>query len=163
MNNNNLTKESEFTVGEEKWLNYILAFLFFALFAYGVVDAARRNFKNIDYQSYVFTLAVIPAFYLFKRGKSKRIYIRINKTGIYQDEKLLTKWDGLLKAYLAQKEKNSFFNIQDNFQLVLEYRGPNAKEGIRRKIPLTNSQDKSEEDVLRAVNFFWNLYRKDFA
>jgi hypothetical protein len=163
MNNNNLTKESEFTVGEEKWLNYILAFLFFALFVYGVVDAARRNFKNIDYQSYVFTLAVIPAFYLFKRGQSKRIYIRINKTGIYQDEKLLTKWNGLLKAYLAQKEKNSFINIQDNFQLVLEYRGPNAKEGIRRKIPLANSQDKSEEDVLRAVNFFWNLYRKDFA
>jgi len=161
MGKNILNKDSQFTVGEEKILNYILGFLFLALFMYGLIDAVRRNFTNIDYQSFVFGLAIGPAILFFKKANSRRVFIRINKTGIYQHEKLVSGWGNLLKAHLAQKEKSSFFNIQDNFQLVLEYKTGNGKEGVRKKIPLTNNQNKSEEDVLQAVQFFWALYKKE--
>ncbi|NOT50679.1 MAG: hypothetical protein HOP10_05335 [Chitinophagaceae bacterium] len=154
-----LTKDSEFTVGEEKILNYILALFFLALFAYGLIDAAKRNFKNIDYQSYVFALAIAPAIYCFRRANSKRVYIRINKNGIFQDGKLITDWSNFLRAWLGQKEKTGIFNIKDNFLLIVEYK-KNGK-GFRHKIPLTNTQNKSEEDVLAAVNFFWKIYRTD--
>jgi len=156
-----LTKDSQFTVGEEKVLNYVMALLFFALFLYGLMDAINRNFKKIDYQSYVFALAIAPVIYFMHRAYSKRVYIRVNKNGIYQDEKLVTGWPGLLKAYIAQKEKTGFFNIRDNFMLVVEYRKDGDKEGFRRKLPLTNTQNKSEEEVLEAVQFFWKEYRKD--
>ncbi|MGQ0737730.1 MAG: hypothetical protein ACT4OJ_01600 [Bacteroidota bacterium] len=156
-----LTKDSQFTVGEEKVLNYVMAVFFLALFLYGLIDAINRNFRNIDYQSYVFALAIAPAIYCIYRAQNKRVYIRVNKKGIYQDEKLVTGWNDLLNAHLAQKEKSSFFNIRDNFILVLEYRKAGTKEGIRRKIPLTNTQNKSEEDVLNAVKFFWNEFRRD--
>lgn len=151
------TKEDQFVVGEERVLNYILAALCFALFLYGVIDAVNRNFRKIDYQSFVFALALIPAYLFFRKARSNRTYIRINKTGIYQDEKLVTSWANFLNAYIGQKEKKNFFSIQDNFILVVEYKKDG--KGFRHKIPLTNTQNKSEEDVLAAVNFFWKAYR----
>jgi|CXWL01.1.fsa_nt_gi hypothetical protein len=160
MGKNHLTNDSQFVVGEEKWLNYILAFLFLALFLYGLIDAVSRQFTNIDYQSYVFALALLPAIYYFRRAHSNKIYIRINKKGIYQDEKLVTSWSNLYKAHLTQKERKGIYNIQDNFLLVVEYKKDAVKEVFRRKIPLTNTQNKSEEEVLEAVQFFWKNYRE---
>ena len=156
-----LTRDSEFTVGEEKILNYILALFFLGLFVYGLADAAKRNFKNIDYQSYVFALAIAPAIFCFRKAHSKRVYIRVNKSGIYQGGKLVTNWSNFLRAYLAQKEKTGFFNIKDNFLLVVEYKRDH--KGFRHRIPLTNTQNKSEEDVLAAVNFFYRVYKTDTA
>jgi hypothetical protein len=156
-----LTKDSEFLVGEEKILNYILGSLCLALFLYGLFDAARRHFINIDYQSFVFALALLPAIYCFRRANNGRVYIRVNKSGIFQDEKLVTGWSNLIKAYIAQKEKTGIFNIKDNFLLVVEYRKEDLKQGARRKLPLTNTQNKSEEEVLEAVMFFWKEYKQD--
>lgn len=153
-----LTKESEFIVGEEKVLNYVLAFLFLGLFLYGLIDAIARNFKNIDYQSYVLCLALIPFVYCLRRAKSRRVYIRVNKTGIYQDEKMVTPWSGFINAHLTQKEKTKIINLQDNFLLVVEYK--KEGKGVRRPIALTNTQNKSEEDVLQAVRFFWKEYKR---
>ena len=157
-----LTKDSEFVVGEAKVLNYFMAAFFLALFLYGIIDAIRRHFINIDYQSYIFAIAIAPAIYRFRRAQSKRVYIRVNKTGIYQDEKLLTNWSNFLNAYIDEKEKKGFFNIKDNFLLVLECRKAD-KQGIRLKIPLTNTQNKSEEEVLKAVQFFWKVYKSDIG
>lgn len=156
-----LTKESEFVVGEEKVLNYIMTAFFIALFLYGLVDAIRRHFINIDYQSFIFAFALVPAIYCFRRAHSNRVYIRVNKTGIYKDEQLVTGWSNLLNAFITQKEKTGIFNIVDNFILVVEYTRDGSPEGFRRKIPLTNTQNKSEEEVLEAVIFFWSAYRKD--
>jgi len=86
---------------------------------------------------------------------------KANGLDIYQDEKLLTGWAGLMKAYIAPKEKKGFFEIRDNVVLVIEYRNEGTNQGIRRKIPLTNTQNKSEEDVLQAVNFFWKEYKRE--
>lgn len=156
-----LTKESEFVVGEEKVLNYIMTAFFIALFLYGLIDAIRRHFINIDYQSFIFALALVPAIYCFRRAHSNRVYIRVNRTGIYKDEQLVTGWSNLLNAFITQKEKTGIFNIVDNFILVVEYTRDGSPEGFRRKIPLTNTQNKSEEEVLEAVKFFWSVYRKD--
>lgn len=156
-----LHKDGQFTVGENKLMSIVLAVLFFALFAYGIFDAARLRFKNIDYQSYVLALALVPCFYFLRRIKSKRIYVRINKTGIYMDEQLVTPWSHLLKAYLGQEKKKKIYDLQDKFILIVEYRGADPTKGYRKKIPLTNTQNKSEEEVLEAVEFFWKLYKRE--
>lgn len=156
-----LSRDSEFVVGEEKVINYVMAAFFLALFLYGLIDAISRRFINIDYQSYVFALAIVPFIYCLRRAQRKKVYIRVNKTGIYQDEKLITGWANLIKTFVAQKENKKFYNIQDNFLLVVEYRKDGHSEGFRRKLPLTNTQNKSEEEVLEAVQFFWKEYRKD--
>jgi len=154
-----LSKDGEFVVGEDKVLDYILASLFFALFLYGSVDAILHHFTKLNYLNYVFGIALAPALILFAKARNKRVYIRINKIGIYQDEQLVTGWSNLLNAYISQKEK--VLSIQDNFILVVEYRKEGFEQGFRRKIPLTNTQNKSEEDVLAAVKFFWKEYRNE--
>ena len=156
-----LTKDGQFIVGEEKILIFIIGILFLALFGYGVFDAARRNFVNIDFQSYVFALAIIPAVMCFRRGRRDRIYIRVNKKGIYEHERMVTDWENLTRVALTQREKTRIIEIQDNFELVVEYRKPNSLQMARRRIPLTNTQNKSEEEVLAAVQFFWREYKKD--
>lgn len=154
-----LHRNTEFIVGEEKVLNYVMAFLFLALFLYGLADAIARKFTNIDYQSLIFTIALLPAVIFFKKARSKRIFIRINKKGIYRDERLLTDWDHFIRAYLDQEQK--VVSIKDNFVLVVEYKKGNAGDAFRQKIPLTNTQNQSEEDVLAAVNFFEREFLKD--
>jgi len=160
-----LTRESQFVVGEEKILNYILASLCFALFLYGLFDAIRRHFRNVDYQSFVFALAIIPAWIFFRKARSNKVYIRINKTGIYHDGKLVAGWGDIRKVHVDQdKEKGLLggtLTLQDNFILVVEYRNTAAMRVSIRKIPLTNTQNKSEEDVLAAVNFFWRAYKNE--
>jgi len=154
-----LNKDSEFIVGEDKVLDYIVATLFFGLFLYGLIDAILKHFVKMNYLNFLFALALAPAIILFAKAKSKRIYIRINKTGIYHDEQFVTSWSNLLHIYLDQKEV--VLTIQDNFILVVEYLKDGFEQGFRRKIPLTNTQNKSEEDVLAAVKFFWNQYKND--
>ena len=154
-----LSNDSEFMVGEDKVLDYILASLFFGLFLYGLIDIIVKKFTNIHYLSYVFTLSLAPAMIFFSKARNKRVYIRINKTGIYQDEQLVTGWSNFLTAYISQKEK--VLSIQDNFMLVVEYLKDGVEKGFRRKIPLTNTQNKSEEEVLEAVKFFWKAYKNN--
>jgi len=148
-----LTNDSEFIVGEEKALVYFLAIAFLGLFLYGLIDMIVRRFSNISYLDFVFIVALLPALLFWRKGRSNHIYIRVNKKGIYQDEKLVTNWPNFLNAYIAQKEKT--ISIQDNFQLVVEHLKDGYTDGFRRKIPLTNTQNKSEEDVLAAIKFFW--------
>ncbi|MEQ1676231.1 MAG: hypothetical protein ABL876_06010 [Chitinophagaceae bacterium] len=154
-----LQKDSEFIVGEEKVLVYVLASLFFGLFLYGLIESIVTHFAKLTYLNFIFAVALLPAILLYRKGKSNRIYIRVNKKGIYQDERLVTGWFNLLKVYITQKE--TVISIQDNFLLVVEYRKEGSKDGFRRRIPLTNTQNKSEEDVLAAIQFFWKLYKKD--
>ena len=152
-----LNKNNEFIVGEDKVLDYVMASVFLALFLYGTIDAILNHFTKFTYLNFIFGIALAPALIFFAKARNKRIYIRINKTGIYQDEELVTVWSNFLKAYLDQKE--IVLSIQDNFILVVEYLKDGFDQGFRRKIPLTNTQNRSEEDVLAAVKFFWEEYQ----
>ena len=154
-----LEKDSEFTVREEKVLDYILAILFFAVFVLGLVYALKNNITREDVVGGLLMLALIPSLIAFAKAKSKRIYIRINKTGIYQDEQLVAGWDKMIKAYITQKQVTGQW--QDSFLLVLEYRKEVIVSGFRRRIPLTNTQNKSEEEIIEAIRFFWHLYKRE--
>ena len=43
-----LSNNSEFVVGEDKVLDYILASLFFGLFLYGLIDAILHHFTKLN-------------------------------------------------------------------------------------------------------------------
>lgn len=157
-----LTLGSQFTVKENKVMAIVLGILFLALFSYGLVDAVLRRFKDIDYQSYIFALAVIPALMCFRRARNNKVYIRINKKGIYHHERLVTGWEGFIKAWLTQDKPSILvLDNRDNFIMMVEYKTPGTKQGFRRKIALANNQDKAEEEVLEAVRYFSNLYKKE--
>lgn len=150
-----LSNDNQFLVGEYKLMHYFMALFFLALFSYGVYDAWNRNFRDIDYQSYVFALAIIPAIFILNKVRKGTIYIRINEKGIYQQERLVSTWANLRNVALTQREKKYMFEPGDNFVLLLDYQPPGAAKPVRRSIPFTNTQNKSEEEVLAAVKWFW--------
>lgn len=152
-----LTKDSEFIVGEEKILNYILAFLFLIIFVLGLVPTLKNGFSTDRILDYLLMMALLPSFMFFTKARSRRVYIRVNKTGIYQDEMLVTGWDKFLNAYI--KEKPLTLKWRDNFMLVIEFTKEDPTKGFRRFIKLTNTQNKSEEDIIAAIKFFWQLYQ----
>lgn len=150
-----LDSNGQFVVGEYKLMHYFMALFFLVIFGIGLYDAIDRNFRDIDYQSYVFALAIIPAILILLKVRKGTIYIRINTKGIYQHEKLVTPWANLLNATLTQEEKKGIYDLGDRFVLLLEYNVPGKPKPVRRKIPLANTQNKSEEEVLAAVKWFW--------
>ncbi|MBI3139267.1 MAG: hypothetical protein HYZ15_11850 [Sphingobacteriales bacterium] len=158
-----LTPDGQFLVGEYKLMYYFMALFFLALFSYGVYDAWGRNFTDIDYQSYVFALGIIPAIFILIKVRKGTIYIRINAKGIYQHERLVTTWANLRHAALTQRNKKYMFEQGDNFVLLLDYQSPAAAKLVRRSIPLTNTQNKSEEEVLAAVKWFWAAYNRNIV
>lgn len=153
-----LTKDSEFVVGEEKILNYILAFLLLFLFIVGLVPSLKNSFSIERILDYLLMMALLPSFLFFTKARSHRVYIRVNKTGIYQDEELVTGWDKFLKAYI--KEKPVTLSWRDNFLLVIEFTKADPSKGFRRFIKLTNTQNKSEEEIIEAIRFFWKLHQQ---
>lgn len=152
-----LTKDCEFEVGEEKILNYILAFLFLILFVIGLVPSLKNSFSIERILDYLLLMALFPSYLFFTKARSSRVYIRVNKTGIYQDEELVTGWNQFLNAYI--KEKPVTLSWRDNFLLVIEFTREDPTKGFRRFIKLTNTQNKSEEDIIAAIKFFWQLYQ----
>ena len=154
-----LTSDGQFIVGEYKLMHYFMALFFLALFGVGLYDAISRNFRNIDYQSYVFALAIIPAVLILVKVRKGTIYIRINSKGIYENERLVTQWPGLLNVTLTQEEKKGIYDLGDKFILLLQYSKPGEAKPVLRKIRLTNTQNKSEEEVLAAVRWFWGRGR----
>jgi hypothetical protein len=160
MANKRITIDTDFIVAEEKILNIVVGILFLGIFIYGLTDAINKGFSKLSYVSYIFFLLLIPAILAFKKARSKAVYLRINKIGIYQNEELLTTWDKFIKAYITQKEV--VMTIRDNFLLVVEYVKDDPKKGYRRKIALTNTQNKSEEDIMAAIQFFFREYKEGF-
>lgn len=161
-----LQKNEEFLVMEEKWLGYIVALVFVALFTAALILQMRYADMH-DIWNYYFVILLVPAFFYLSKARSKRVYLRINKKGIYADEKLVTDWDHFLKAFLAQQPPrgrviSALPDVRDNFVLVVEFTRDDPKKGFRRSIPLTNTQNKSEEDVLQAIRIFHELHKQAF-
>ncbi|HQU57029.1 MAG TPA: hypothetical protein PLG88_06345 [Chitinophagaceae bacterium] len=153
----NLQPDTEFEVKEEKALVYVLAFACLALCIYAIIHFLLIGLKKQEYTQLLYALVIIPAIYFFRKAKQNTVYIRINKTGIYERENLVTTWPYFLNAYINQKKKT--ISIQDNFVLVIEHLKPNNTSGFRKKIALTNTQNKSEEDIMTAIIYFWKIYK----
>jgi len=149
----------DFIVKEEKGTNYVLAGLFALLFLYGVGNAAYYNFRQIDYQNIVLAFAIIPVILFIRKGNNPKAHIRVNRKGIYEQEILVTDWAHFIKAFILEKQEKRIYQINDIFYLVIEYQSPKKGIGKRRKIRLTNTQNKSEEEIIVAIRQFLNNYR----
>ena len=148
-----LEPNGDFIVGEEKILNSILCVIFFGLFVYGVVDALMQKHYKPGIMPIFYGLSLAISYWFFKKSRSNRIFLRLNHTGIYKDEKMVTDWDHLIKAQITQKQ-GRLFAVTDAFILVIEYTKTEPDKGYRTIVPLTNTQNRSEEDIMAALKHF---------
>jgi hypothetical protein len=135
-------------------LNAILCFISFGIFAYGVTDALlQKKYEPGIVMPLFYAAALAISLMFFKKFRSNRVFLRINHAGIYKDEKLVTDWDHLIRAHITQRE-GRLLNLTDAFILVIEYTKTDPEKGYRTIVPLTNTQNRSEEDIMAALKHF---------
>lgn len=140
-----------FTVGESKLLNYIFGSLFLIMFL--VV------FSNSDFGEYWMLdlfLLFIP-LHFFSAGLRKGKKITVNATGIYHSTNLITGWANFRMAYIRQLPNNfsgSSRGLTDHYRIVVEYFDFSKGLDYLYSIPLSESQDKSEYDIIDAIMYF---------
>lgn len=152
MNASIQSKENEFLVRESAFINFVVAGALLLLFVVALMNAS-------DMMSYVmaFGLFLTPGIVFLYKGLSKKIFIRINAQGIFFRGKLMTDWRHFYDAQV--RDGRGIGSIQDKFLLDVRYYSPDGQLLHKVSIPLTNTQDQAEEDVLAATYRFYKAYR----
>ncbi len=152
MKNNTLNKNEDFTVRESRKMDLILLIIFSLLFVFGMVTVNWNESRIVEYILGIIGLTLPSAFYWRNRLNLQKVAIKINKDGIYEYSTFITNWDNFFDAHITQKEITG--SISDNFILVIEYYKEDGETLIEHEIYMSDSFDKSEEEIIAAIKFF---------
>ena len=148
----NLKPDGVFTVGESRGLAFALALVFAALFFYAVVDALLH--PDGDRANRIMLVALIPAIIFLRKSRSRAVIMRIDSLGFTYYGKRLFTWPQFVSARVEEGDSTGRF--QDNFKLHLQYYREDGNL-YHRRVPLTNMQNKSEEEIIAAIRYYSNL------
>ena len=155
-----LDEDGSFTVKEFTALNVVAPAIFYIMFLYGLFNTTLVSDEQSDLYDKMLWFALAPAIFFTLKAKSKRVYIRINSEGIYINDYFLSDWAHFVSAEYTQGQEVG--DLKDKFILIInyyrEYEGYYVKE-----VPLTNTQNKAEEEVIAAINHFYTLYKEKTA
>jgi hypothetical protein len=150
MSGTNLCLEEDFLVKESKTINYVAGAIMVAVFI------ASLFIGDFGWYNYLFGLGLflVPGAFYLARGNRNTTIIRINKTGFYYSGRLLADWHHFYGA--AVRDKTEVGRYRDNFVLEFRYYSPDYTKVYTESFPLTNTQDKAEEEIIAAINFYYN-------
>lgn len=151
----NFDPDGDFFVKDSKGCNITAGVAFFIAFAL-IVSIDQFNIKNPSiYQLLYFS--IIPGVYLVKRGLTNRTIITVNRKGFYYFEELVTNWDNFIDAAIRQDEENRSYpyDLSDRFMLFVRYGKFGHENYFGRKFLLTAVMDKSEEEIMAAIKFYY--------
>jgi len=151
----NFNANSDFHVKESRGCNMTMGILLLALFLLIVITDISGILGGPILR--IFYLLLIPAVLFIRRGSANQIVMTINKVGFYYGGQLLTSWDNFIDATVTQEEK--LLMIQDNFLLFIKYYKDGSPGYFGRKLPLTNTQDKAEEEIIAAIKFYYRNHQ----
>ena len=137
---------------ESALIGYLFSILFFAMFI-GALLTIKFD-PNYPFEGYRVIIygTIFPAIvFLIKAIKTKAI-IELNKTGIWYKGNLITSWDNFVNAYMFQEEIPGSLN--ENIRLAIEYYVPEKGMNYISKLNMENTQDKSEDQIMFAINDF---------
>ena len=143
--------ESDFIVRESKKMHFFVGILFLIL-------SIAAFQMSIIIGSFILIFAILA----FARGFKRQIIIRINKEGIFYYGKLLTDWPHFISYQFIDEAPMISANsagLGDRFFLMIKYDKKDLPGHFGRKIRLTNTQDKAEEEIIAAINFYCNNWR----
>lgn len=148
--------DGSFYVKDSKGCNMIMGVSFLTAFVLTVyIDRFNTNSLSIYQLLY---LAVLPGVYLIRRSIINKIIITINKHGFYYLEDLVTDWNNFIDAFVTQDEENRKvpYDVTDRFMLVIRHGKVGSSGYFIRKILMTAVMDKSEEEIMAAIKFYYN-------
>ena len=145
-----LDGDKDFIVKESQFINIIAGSVLFIVFliSFSINDTGWYSFFK------ALGLFVIPAAFFFVKSRANKIIIKINNEGFFYYGDFITDWDHYIDSTLSQKDEVG--SIKDDFILTIQYYDDNKTSAYSKEIPLTNTQDKSEEEILAAIQFYYD-------
>ncbi|RYZ19567.1 MAG: hypothetical protein EOO16_19565 [Chitinophagaceae bacterium] len=142
-----LSEDGTFLVGEEVGLTLVAGGILCCLSIAGLISYINSRSMAELYMTLAMGLFAVP---FLKKGIQNRTSIRVDRQGFFYYGKKLFEWNAFHRAQVVQDEV--FGSLQDHFYLVLEFEKPEGL--VRRRIRLTNTQNKSEEEIIAAIRFY---------
>ena len=139
--------DKDFQVKDSKWMNYLISAILLTLAIVALIMG------DMEWTNFIFAAVLLLAgvFFIIKAQKNK-VSIVINRSGFYHHGKLIFQWNQYIDAKLTQDEKLASF--QDNFIILIRHYSTDKKLIYTSKIPMSNTQDKADEEILAAIDFY---------
>ena len=140
----------EFLVRQSSPVNYIAGFLLILVFGTSLWG------KDLGWVIYLksLSLLLIPGGFLVAAGMRKAVLIKVNIVGIYFRGELVTDWDHFSDATLYQDQEPG--DINDRFFIMVKYTKGDSPDLFGRRIPMLNTQDKADEEIIAAIHKFYD-------
>ena len=139
-------------VRESVFFDFLISFLSFVMFIGAFVTINFSTGYSFGVYKAVFSLTLFPAIIFLIKGIRNKIIILINANGIFYRGKLIASWENLVSAYITEDETPGSFAV--NFKLAIVYNVPETWERYLIKLPMSTTQNKSEEEIISAINIY---------
>jgi hypothetical protein len=139
--------DADFVVKESKRMRLIIG-SFFVLFSLFML-------KDFLWMGIIVGSIGIGALIVSMRNET---IMTINKDGFFYYDRLLTAWSNFVSAEFLDElpvQASGSAGLSDQFYLYVKYYKADKPGCFALKIPLTNTQDKSEEEILAAIRFYY--------
>jgi hypothetical protein len=147
ISDNQFNQEESFLVKESKRMRLFIGLISLAI-------------ACVMVKSSIILAAVAAAFGIgsLLASRKNQVVMEINKDGFFYYGRLITGWNHFVSASFidqAPQLSTNSLGISDQFFIAVRYRKENSQDCFERKIPLTNMQDKSEEEIMAAIRFYY--------
>ncbi|MEP6712120.1 MAG: hypothetical protein ABJA37_06890 [Ferruginibacter sp.] len=150
-----LSQGSDFTVKESIAVDLIVAAVFFSM----VICVLVYNADSLKFDQLIL-FPLVPAILFTAKAFVKTPALTINKSGIYFSKNFVTDWTCFVKGYVTQLDYE-IGGYKDKVVLIIQYY-KEANGGVyEQRLSLTNTQNKSEEEITKAIKDFCGLYKKN--
>ena len=142
--------ETDFIVQESKQMNLVIGMvsLIFSLVAFSMSVLMGG-------------LILLFAIGSLMRSSKDTTIMKINKTGFYYLGELVTDWDHFIsEEFIDEGPARPRSGAVDRFYLMIKYYKDERSGYYGRKIRFTDTQDKSEEEVIAAIKFYYKNSRQ---
>lgn len=143
---------------ESKGIKVVVGF-FVLILAAGILSTIGIGLRLL----FFIIPAGIAAIAYIKNGVANPTVMVINKTGFYYYGEMITNWTNFIDAEFIDDvpvPDGSSSAIQDRFYMMIRYYKDGEAGYYGRKIPFTDTQDRSEEEIIAAVKFYHANYTK---
>jgi hypothetical protein len=138
--------DADFVVKESKKMRIIIGSFFVLLSLFML--------KDFLWMGIIVCAIGIGTFVVSMRNETIMV---INKEGFFYYDRMLTAWSNFVSAEFLDElpvQASGSVGLSDQFFLYIKYYKTDKPGCFALKIPLTNTQDKSEEEILAAIRFY---------
>ena len=144
--------EIDFVVKESKGMNILISVCFLAF-----------GFFSASMSWWLCGFLLVPGVLFLIKGLRNDTIMIVNKSGFYYYGNLVTTWANFIDVEFIDEvplpDQNSS-GVSDKFSMLMKfYKDDQPGLYFTQQFPFTNTQNKSEEEIIAAIRFYHRYYK----